>query len=93
MFDKLIRIVQTGQNIEEQDMTWTWLFRFIGHLQENTAHHQQIETLQFITEIQTQEQHDPPLYVAPAQSWFISPRNTLTSRSFTHSIRQGLPTL
>lgn len=52
----MIRIVQTGQNIEEQDM----MFRFIGNLQGITEHHQQIKTLQFITEIQSQELHDPP---------------------------------
>lgn len=70
----MIRIVQTIQKTEVQHMTWIWLFRFIGHVQGNTAHHQQIKTLQFITEIQTQELHDPPLYIAPLSPGSCPPR-------------------
>lgn len=84
MFDKLIRIVQTGQNIEEQDMTWTWLFHFIGHLHGKNAHHQQIKTLQFITEILTQELHDPPALspgsCPPGTPWPVAPLHTPSAR-------------
>ena len=65
-------------------MTWTWLFRFIGHLLGNTAHHQQIKTLQFITENCMIRPSISPLLspgsCPPGTPWPAAPLHTPSAR-------------